>query len=337
MKPLLLGVSLMLALVAATPAGAQSKTGTVIGQFLLIEPSAEYAAQGNAAATARTGVLAAYYNAGALGFTETVNVAFTHSPWLADIAYDYAAVSVPLGSEQSIALSVTSMSSPDEDVRTPEQPQGTGERFSVQDLAIGLGYGRRFTDRFAGGLQVKYISERIWNSSASTVALDAGVIYQLPFQAILGASISNFGTRTRFDGRDLRVRYDQNPDIFGNNDNLPAALETDDFSLPIYFRVGMSVPVQVGADSRVTLSADAFQPSDNSNSLSLGGEWTYANLVSARAGYQNLFLEDGEGGLTLGGGLHTALNGFDVRLDYAWADFGSNLGATQRFSVGLGF
>ena len=329
--------ALLLAAALAAPAGAQSKTGTTLGQFLLIEPSAEYAAQGNAAATARSGVLAAYYNVGALGFTEGVNAAFTHSPWLADIAYDYAAVSVPLGAEQSVALSVTSMSSGEMDVRTPEQPQGTGERFTVQDLAIGLGYGRRFTDRFAGGLQVKYISERVWNSSASTVALDAGVIYQLPFQAILGASISNFGTRTRYDGRDLQVRYDQNPDLFGNNDNLPAALKTDDFSLPIYFRVGMSVPVQVGADSRVTLSADAFQPSDNSNSLSLGGEWTYANLVSARAGYQNLFLEDGEGGLTLGGGLHTSVNGFDVHVDYAWADFGSRLGATQRFSVGLGF
>lgn len=323
--------------VLGTPAFAQTQTGTTIGQFLLIEPSAQYAAQGNAAATARTGVQAAYYNAAALGFTQGINAAFTHSPWLADIAFDYAAVSVPIGSQQSLALSVTAMNSGDMEVRTPDQPQGTGERFSVRDLAIGLGYGRRFTDNFAGGVQVKYVSETIWNSSASTVALDAGVIYQLPFQAVLGASISNFGTRTSFDGRDLRVRYDQDTGTFGDNDNLPAALETDEFSLPVYFRVGMSLPVQVGGNSRMTLSADAFQPSDNSNSLSLGGEWTYADLISARAGYQNLFLDDGEGGLTLGGGLHTAVNGFDVRVDYAWADFGNRLGSTQRFSVGLGF
>lgn len=318
------------------PAAAQAQTGTTIGQFLLIEPSAEFAAQGNAAATARGSVLATYYNPAALGFAEGIQVAFTHSPWLADIDYNFAAVSVPLGAAQSVSLSVTSLYAGDMLVRTPEQPQGTGELFSVRDLAVGVGYGRRFTDRFAGGLQVKYISETIWNTSASTVALDAGVIYELPFRATLGASVSNFGARTRFDGRDLEIRFDRDPDVFGDNDNLPAALRTDPFSLPIYFRVGMSLPVEVGADSRVTLSADAFQPSDNSNSLSLGGEWTYANLVSARAGYQNLFLQDGEGGLTLGGGLRTRVNGFDLRFDYAWADFGSRLGATQRFSLGLG-
>ena len=331
-------LALLAALTALAPAvHAQSQTGTTIGQFLLIEPSAEYAAQGNAAATARGGVLAAYYNPGALGFTDGVDAAFTHSPWLAEIAFDYAAVSVPLGPSQAVSLSVTSMDSGQMEVRTPEQPQGTGEQFSVRNLAIGLGYGRRFTDRFAGGIQLKYVSETIWNTSAATVALDAGMIYQLPFRAVLGASISNFGTRTRFDGRDLRVRFDQNTGEFGDNDNLPAALETDEFSLPVYFRVGMSVPVQVGDNSRVTLAADAFQPNDNSNSVSIGGEWTYADLISARAGYQNLFLEDGESGLTLGGGVHTSVNGFDVRIDYAWADFGERLGSAQRFSVGLGF
>ena len=290
----LAALAVLAALVVPT-AGAQSQTGTTIGQFLLIEPSAEYSAQGNAAATARGGVLAMYYNPGALGFSEGVNAAFTHSPWLADIAFDYAAVSVPLGANQSVSLAVTSLNSGDMDVRTETQPQGTGERFSVRDLSIGLGYGRQFSDRFAGGLQVKYISERIWNSSASAVALDAGVIYELPFQAVLGASISNFSTRTSFDGRDLRIRFDQNPDEFGDNDSLPASLETDDFSLPVYFRVGLSYPVEVGGNSRVVVSADAFQPSDNSNSLSLGGEWTYAELVSLRGGYQNLFLEDGRG------------------------------------------
>ena len=90
-------------------------------------------------------------------------------------------------------------------------------------------------------------------------------------------------------------------------------------------------------DSQLTLAADAYQPSDNSNSISVGGEWTYANLISARAGYQDLFLEDGEGGLRLGGGVAYRVSGFDLQFDYAWADHGSRLGATQRFTLGLGF
>lgn len=334
----LLGVGLLgAALMGPRPAIAQTKTGTTAAQFLLIEPSARVAAQGNVGATARTDVLSAYYNPGALGFQEATNAGFSHSAWLADIDYNYAAVAVKLGPAQTVSLSVTALNSGDIEVRTPEQPQGTGELYSVEDLALGLGYGRRFTDRFAGGVTVKYVQETIWNSAARTVALDAGVIYELPFRAVLGASIANFGVPTNFDGTDLRIRYDRDPDVFGDNDNLPAALETDAFPLPVFFRVGMSLPVQVGADSRLTIAADAYQPSDNSNSLSVGGEWTYADLISARAGYQNLFQDDAEGGLRVGGGLQYRASGLDLRFDYAWADHGDRLGATQRFTLGVGF
>ena len=327
---------LLAALVAAAPLGAQTKTGTTFGQFLQIEPSAALAAQGNVGATARTDVMSAYYNPGALGFQTSSNAGFSHSSWLAGIDYNYAAVGLKMGSATTVALSVSSLSSGDIDVRTAEQPLGTGERYSVEDLAIGIGVGRQFTDRFGAGATVKYVQETIWRSSARTVALDAGVIYELPFQAVLGASISNFGVPASFDGTDLRIRYDQDPDIFGDNDNLPAALVTEEYALPVFFRVGMSVPVRVG-DSQLTLAADAYQPSDNSNSISVGGEWTYANLISARAGYQDLFLEDGEGGLRLGGGVAYRVSGFDFQFDYAWADHGSRLGATQRFTLGLGF
>ena len=320
---------------SAHAAVAQSKTGTTLVPALLIEPSARYSAQGNAGATARDGVMAAYYNPGALGFLESSSAEFSHSEWLADINYNYAGVAVRRGA-QTLSLSVTQLSSGDIDVRTPEQPEGTGERYSVDDLVIGAGYGRQFTDRFAGGVQVKYVREQIWHSATSALALDMGVIYVLPFKAVLGASLTNFGTRSRFDGRDLRVRFDLDPDTFGDNDNLPAALETEDYALPIFFRVGMSVPVEVGANSRVTLAADAYQPSDNSNSLSVGGEWTYADLISARAGYQNLFLEDGQEGLTLGGGLQATVSGLQVRADYAWGSHGE-LGDIQRLSVGLDF
>ena len=316
--------------------GVRAQTGTTLGQFLLIEPSAEVAGLGNAGATTRSGAMAAYYNPGALGQLEQSSVQFTHSPWLADITYDYASAAIRLGNN-TLMLSLTSLNSGEIDVRTVDQPLGTGERYTVQDFAFGLGYGRRITDRFSAGVQLKYIQESIWHSQATATALDVGVLYELPFRAFLGASISNFGTRGQFDGRDLQIRFDQNPDIFGDNSNLPAALETEDFPLPIFFRVGMGYPMQVGENSTVTVVADAYQPSDASNSVSVGAEWSYADLIALRTGYQNLFLEDGEGGLSFGGGLRYRLSGYDLRFDYAWTDFGDRLGAVQRFSLGFGF
>lgn len=315
---------------------AQSKTGTTIGQFLLIEPSARVAAMGNAGVSQFDEVTAAFFNPGALGFVPQSGAQFTHSTWLADITYNYAAAGIRLGEASTILLTVTALTSGEIDVRTVDQPLGTGERYSVRNVALGLGYSHRLTDRFAAGVNVKYLHETIWHSSLSALALDFGVLYRLPFQAYLGASVSNFGTRGAFDGRDLRVRYDQDQDRFGDNSNLPAALETEDFPLPILFRVGMGFPITLNANNQVNLVVDAFQPSDNTNSVSFGAEWTFMNIFSARGGYQHLFMEDSEVGLTLGAGLQYELSGYGFRFDYAWNDYGL-LGGTQRFTLGFAF
>ena len=84
-------------------------------------------------------VQASYYNPAAIGLFASNGVQFTHSPWIADITYDYAGAGVTLGNFGNIYASVTSLNSGDIDVRTVDQPLGTGERYSVSDLAFGLG------------------------------------------------------------------------------------------------------------------------------------------------------------------------------------------------------
>jgi hypothetical protein len=324
-------------LLAAPPvAHGQSKTGTTVGQFLMIEPSARVAGMGNAGVSTVEGVTSAYFNPAALGRLEQSDAQFTYGRWLADITYNYAAVALRIGTANTLHLSVTSLNSGEMDVRTVEQPLGTGERFTVQDMAFGLGFGRRLTDRFAAGFQVNYIRETIWHSSLSAIGLNLGVFYELPFRAILAASISNFGTRGNYDGRDLRIRYDQDPDLYGDNSNLPAALETEDFALPIFFRVGLGMPFELGSKNRFSLHVDAYQPSDNTSSVNVGGEWMLMDLFALRAGYQNLFQDDSETGLTLGTGLRYDVSRYVFRIDYAWNDFG-RIGDVQRFTVGFGF
>ena len=331
-------VLLLAAILFAAPTDlrGQSKTGTTVGQFLMIEPSARVAGMGNAGVATVEGVTSAYFNPAALGHLEKSDAQFTYGRWLADIAYSYAAVAVRVGASSTLHLSVTSLNSGEMDVRTVEQPLGTGERFTVQDLAIGLGYGRRLTDRFSAGLQMNWIHETIWHSSLSAVGLNFGVYYELPFRAVLAASISNFGTRGRYDGRDLRIRYDQNPDVYGDNSNIPAALETEEFSLPVFFRVGIGLPFDVGTNNRFRFQVDAYQPSDNTSSISFGGEWTLLDMFALRAGYQNLFQEDSETGLTLGTGFRYDVSRYVFRIDYAWNDYG-RIGDVQRFTVGFGF
>jgi hypothetical protein len=104
----------------------------------------------------------------------------------------------------------------------------------------------------------------------------------------------------------------------------------------VAFRVGLAQPILFGGGTRLLLAADAVHPSDNSESMGLGAEATFREALSLRAGWQGLFLEDSEVGLTAGAGFRGTLDGVRYHLDYAWADQG-RLDDTQRFSFGITF
>jgi hypothetical protein len=331
-------VLLVLALICgAGIALTQTKTGTTVGQFLLIEPSARIAAMGNAGVTVTGEVQSVYYNPAAIGLLPASGVQFTHSPWLADISYNYFGGVLSLGDIGNLFGSVTALNSGDIDVRTVDQPLGTGERYTSSDIAFGLGYGRRVSERFSLGVQVTYIQETIWHSSMTAFSINVGTLYQIsPDGLRIGASISNWGTRASYDGRDLRILYDQDPSKYGDNGALPAQLFTNDYPLPILFRVGLGLPIGIDDNNRVLLAVDAFHPSDNTESISVGAEWTAFEIFSLRGGYQNIKLEDAEVGLTLGAGVHYAVNGVNLYFDYGWADHG-RLEKTQRMTLGVMF
>lgn len=321
----------------ASPVLSQSKTGTTIGQFLLIEPSARVAGMGNAGATVYGEIQAVYYNPGSAGFLKRSQVQFTHNLWLADISYDYAAIALTLGESGNLFATVTSLNSGEIEVRTVDQPLGTGELYSVTNLALGIGFARQISDRFSMGVQLNYIQETIWHSSLSAFGLNVGTLYIVSDNGLhIGASLSNFGTRGRYDGRDLRIQYDRDPGMHGDNSALPAAQQVEEFPLPIVFRVGLNYPVQIFDGNELRFAVDAFHPNDNTESLSLGAEWNFDNTLFLRGGYQNLFLVDSEVGLTLGAGLRYSMNVTSVSVDYAWADHG-RLRESHRFTIGFSF
>jgi hypothetical protein len=328
------------AAIAAAPVAAQTKTGTTFGAFLLIEPSARIAAMGNAGVTAGEGLDAVYYNPAAISRLAS-GVHFTHAVWFADIGFDYAAAAVPLGRWGSGFASVTALRSGEMDVRTVAQPLGTGERFSVTDIAIGFGYGRDITDRFSMGIVGTYVQESIWHSSASTAVVSFGTLYQISDRGLrIGASLSHFGTDAAFSGRDLRVTWDADPARNGDNATLPAEQFTDAFGVPVLFRVGLGLPVVLGDGNELRLAVDAAHPNDNTESVSAGAEFLYRRSLALRWGWQNAFQQDAETGLTLGAGLLGEIQresgGYAYRCDYGWADHG-RLGSTHRISLGVSF
>jgi hypothetical protein len=278
-----------------------------------------------------------FYNPGALGSLVQSDLQFTHNIWFGDIVLNHAVAAFHLGERSTVALAVTHLSSGDIDVRTVEQPNGTGERYSVTDLQIGAGFGMMITDRFSCGIEVSYATERIWHSSIGLFGVSLGTLYRLSQDGLrIGASLVNFGTKGSFDGTDLRVRYDLDATRYGDNGSLPASLLTDQFSLPIVFRVGAGYPWHIDGSNVVDVAVDAVNPSDNSPAINVGAEWLYRGVFALRAGYAGLFQSDNDFGMTAGAGVVWDGLGYDLRVDYSWA-MHWHLGAIQRVALGFAF
>jgi hypothetical protein len=325
-----------LAALASEPAHAQSKVGTSFGSFTLIEPDARFAALGMAGSAAAEGLAGAWYNPGAVALTDKHAVEFVHADWLAGIRYDWLGYSHPFGFG-NIYATFTSLNSGDIPVRTVAQPLGTGELFSVSDIALGVGVAHKFSLRFAAAVQVNYLQETIFHSSAGTATFTAGTLYRMSANGLrIGASLSNFGTHASFSGDNLAITYDNVPGQNGDNGALPGERSTDAFAVPVAFRVGLAQPVVLGSTTRLLFAVDAVHPSDNSESVGMGAEATFRDALSLRAGWQGLLLQDSEVGLTAGAGFRGTLDTVHYHVDYAWADQG-RLDNTQRFSFGITF
>jgi hypothetical protein len=334
-------IIVMLLALAAVPGFSQkvTKTGTTAATFLNIDAGARGVGMGSAFVAVADDISSMYWNPAGLARMKQGEASFSNTRWIADIAYNYAGVAVPLGQFGTLGANATFLTMDDMARTTNFEPEGTGETFSAGSYAFGLTYARNLTDRFSIGFNFKYVQERIWHTSASGMAVDVGTLFDTQFQGMkIGMSISNYGTKMRMDGRDLVLQTDVDARDPGNNPSINAALQTDKFDMPLLFRVGISVDVLKGLyDSNLIVAVDALHPNDDVESVNAGLEYTYHRMVSLRAGYKSLFARDSEEGLSFGGGLTTKVFGRTaIRLDYAWGDFGI-LKDIQKFSLGLSF
>ncbi len=316
----------------------QSKVGSTAAPFLTVSVGPRAIAMGSAFVGTSNDITALYWNPAGIARIPGNSAVFNVTNWIADIDYNWAAATINLGGAGTFGISVSSLDYGEMEITTLSEPDGTGGSFGAEDLAIGLSYAYNLTDRFSLGGTVKYIQQTIWNSKATSVAVDVGVLFTSDLAGLrIGASITNFGSTMNMTGSDLFVQHDVDPNIFGNNDQILAELRTDEWPLPLTFRIGLAIDAFNIENHRVTIGADAIHPNDNDESLNVGAEYEFYNILSLRAGYKSLFLDNSEEGLTLGFGLkYDFAPGFGLFFDYAYQDVGV-LDDTQHFSFGVNF
>ena len=298
------------------------------------------AGMGGAFVSVANNATALYWNAAGISGGGKYEAAVSHSDWLAETNFDFAGIVIPLGNFGSVGFSFTSLSMDDMKVTTVEKPDGTGEFFNANDIAFGLTYARNLTERFSIGFTAKYIQQTIWHMTSSAFAIDAGTLFKTDLLGgmVIGAAISNFGTAMTLDGRDTRyfIRVDDNK--LGSNERIPTNIEMDEWELPLSFQIGVST-YAVNKDSyKLLIAADALVPNNDYQSINAGAELSILDLISLRGGYNSLFLQEAEGGLSLGVGLSSQmlLSLAVVNFDYSFRDFG-RLQNIHTLSLGIKF
>lgn len=228
--------------------------------------------------------------------------------------------------------------------------EGTGETYAANEYALSLSYGRQLVNWFAFGASAKFISSKIWHMSANAMAVDLGVIVNTHFFTFsggrengmsIGMSISNYGTKMRYDGIDLLQSIDIAPNETGNYEYVEGQYRLQSWELPLIFRVGASINPISTARQRLTISVDALHPNNNSESINLGSEYMInipgRGKLFLRGGYHGLYMDKNEFGLTLGGGfVINFMNNKAFKIDYTYKDIGL-LGKNSIYSLSLLF
>lgn len=312
------------------------RRGQTTMKFLTISMDARATALGNAmTAEDRAASVSLLYNPAGMAYQED----FTHlsvgrTQWFANFNYDYATLSfAPAhGNYGVFGLSVVAGDYGDftQTIRY-DNDDGflrTGT-YSPSTIAVGGGYSRALTDRFSAGGHIRYVRQDLGESvnslgeegtdddmvtqenSEGVMVADFGMLYRTGFRSLIfAASVRNFSQELEYAKRSV--------------------------GLPLSLNIGLAMNVmdfaEWGPDHDFLLSVEAQRPRDYFTQGKVGGEYTFMNLLSLRAGYE--YPHD-EQGVSLGAGLELGISDLSVEANYAYTQFG-RLGNVNRLSVQIG-
>jgi hypothetical protein len=192
-------------------------------------------------------------------------------------------------------------------VRTPLQPDGTGETFFSSNYRVGISFSRFLTDRVTFGATVNYIYLSLYSGfDDHAVSADVAAFYVTDFRDFkFGMKIANFGSEIKF--------------------------VNEPYPLPVNFTFGLSMNAFEHEKQKALISINGIKPNDGKPLAMVGAEWNYNDLLFLRGGYHaNHEIEK----FGFGAGLQVPVRQYEIRFDYSYNDF-TLLGGAHRFGVVL--
>jgi long-subunit fatty acid transport protein len=338
----------MMTAVAIAAQPEYSNVGRAGLTFLKIAPGARPAAMGGAFTAVSDDASAVFYNPAGMVRVKKVDFMFSHTNWISDINHEYVGVVVPGGLMGTFGVSATFVNMGeiqttriDDPTTVMREDRGEGlPTYSCNDLALGLSYAYRFTDKFSAGLTAKYAREKISDMSAGGLSFDIGTYYMTGFKTLrIGMAIVNFGNDIQFSGKDLQQDI-KDTAMASNFTGTNYEMTTTPFAQPLQFKLGLAYDFTLPANMTVTTTGELVHPNDGSEKLLIGMEYGWSKMVYLRAGYKydpdaydkKTGMENFSAGLGLSRNFGTA----KISVDYAFTNLGY-LDNTHRLSLGLGF
>ena len=331
-----------------------NRYGTTAANFLEIGVGSEANAMGEAYVAVANDVSSIYWNPAGLSSLKKSSALFMIQPWFVDIDMLFAGGAMVIPKVGVIGLGLTHLDYGEMEVTNLEYQDGTGEMFRASDVAAAFTFSRKIVSWFSFGSSLKYINSNIWHSSASAFAVDLGVLVNTSFFSFtgnnkdginIGMSISNYGTRMKYDGIDSYQPIDISEYEEGNYGDVAGQFRTSEWELPLIFRIGISLKPIVTNSMDLIISADALHPNNNAESINIGasldnkipGFGEVSIRGGLKSGMKNLNTDDKDFGFATGAGLKLYfLNNKALTIDYTYKTMGI-LGNVQAYTVGIAF
>jgi long-subunit fatty acid transport protein len=320
-------VSVCLIMISVPSDAMVSKVGTAGALFLKIGMDARSVAMGEACAALEGSAASAFSNPAGLAGLQAQQIYVTDTEWIADIRLIGGVYALPYGRNGVAALSAVCIDYGEMPMVEETEADVVVGTFSPKDIALGLSYARRWTDRLFVGGSLKYIDQSIADYHSRGFAFDFGTVYYTGFRSLkLAMATSNFGPDMSFDGGYVDKYY------IGTS-----YVETDktfgQYDLPLNFRVGLAYDFDLSPTSRLTAAIDATHPNDYSERVHFGAEYSWCKALFLRAGYAT---NSEEAGLSAGCGLRLSTSSGSGSVDYAYTSFGV-FKSVHRFAIGISF
>jgi hypothetical protein len=323
-------------------AGSRKKAGTVAAPELMIPVGARDLAMGGATIATTTGIEAIFWNPAGLARSPFNAIAmFSRMSYIADIDINYVAVAAKFGGFGSIGFNIKSLGIGDIPITTEDFPDGTGAFVSPTFFTLGVTYSKILSDRVSVGFTGTFINENLSEArvSATGFAFSAGVQYQNlgGLEGLdIGVAVKNIGPQMGFSGSGL-LRQAEIDDVSRGASFIQLQGASDE--LPSTIEIGATYTMNAGELSKLRF-AGMFQNNNFSDDQTkFGVEYEYNDLFFVRGGWDmapNAPEDNFIFGASVGAGLHVAVGGVDLLLDYAWRDT-DFFKSQNAFSIKLGF